>query len=311
VKELLKYLVFKHYQPLKRKLMLPVHMRNWGKYAVYDSEEFIKGVQKVGIELGDSVFIMCSVKKIYLKTGHYLPIERMLADLLGIIGTEGTLMVLGFSDCREMIVNGTAFFDLSKTSSKISGSLSESIRRNPNSVRSLQPIFSALAIGKKAKEYCNSHHLSPFPFDENSPFRKLTDDGGKFLAIGQGIESFTPSHMIEDHFKQGFKHWVYNDHPIQFKVKDGNGEYEIVSSYIRGPFNKMLDLQYHFGLLGIESKTCVAPKCGIKLFYMDMKEYFQSSIDLYNEERTTIWSTVLPDWMDKSAHIYRKIKLFL
>jgi aminoglycoside N3'-acetyltransferase len=310
LKKIGKKIFFKAGSFLKSHLVLPIKRVRWKKYGEYDSNEIEFGLKKIGISKGDSLFIMCSVKKVYEKTGTYFPVDTFLKDVFDVIGDEGTVLILAFSDNREGIIEGTVKFDKKRTPVRRNGTLSKYIFEMEEAVRSLHPIFSALAIGKNAQAFCSTHHLSPFPYDEHSPFRKLTDLGGKFLGVGQGVEVFTPSHMIEDYFKKDFCEWVYSDNPLEFSCIDENSEEVQVESYVRGRFNKMLDLAYHFKQLKIESQRHVTPKGGVLLFSMPMDKYLDASVKKYREHGFTIWSTNAPRWAENLVQFYRKVKYY-
>lgn len=303
-----KWMFFKIGPLFKKYGYLSFKKLRWKNFAEYSTKEFKDGLIKIGISKGDALYIMCSVKRVYEKTGCFLPVKTLLNDIFDVIGEEGTILVLAFSDNREEIIKGKTRFNVKETTVNRNGSLSRHVFKKENATRSLQPVFSVLAMGKHADDLCADHHRSPFPFDEKSPFRKLADKGGKYLGIGQGIEAFTPAHMIEDFFKYDFGEWVYNDEPLEFQCIDGKGKERGVKSYIRGDFDKMLDLITHFKQLAIEYKTCITPQSGIFLFTMNMAEYLDASIQLYRNKALTIWSSRLPGVFNPLVQMSRKLR---
>ena len=261
------------------------------KKNAYDSEEFKQGIKAIGITSGDSIFVMCSVDKIYYKTGKRIPVHIMLNDIIEYLGPSGTLMVLSFSENREAILRHKIRFDIRKTPTE-SGIFSELLRRKQAAVRSLQPIWSATAYGKKAEGYCNSHHMSPYPYDENSPYYKIMQDGGKYLGIGVGFEAFTPCHMIDDTYKNTFRHRMYFEQPCTFEVVDETGSLKKMQFYVRNPATcpHEYDPRYYFKLLNIPTRH-IQLSFGMQLFSFIISDFYSAAIDLYDKKRITIWAT--------------------
>ena len=275
-------------------------------YTSYSSEDFTSALHSLGIAQGDSLFVMCSADRVYKKTGKQLPVHLVLKDLLEVLGEEGTLMVLGFSAERQKIISGERIFDVKKTPTQC-GMFAELVRRKPGTVRSLQPIFSALVYGKKAEAYCASHHLSPYPFGEHSPYYLLTQDGGKYLGIGVGVEAFTPGHMIDDYYKHSYKHAMYVDTPREFQTVGYQNEHVVLRSFIRRTIEGFPAPRHHFKLLNISSSHCTT-RSGIYLFSMNMNEYLQAGIKLYAQKKITIWSTGMPRWIGKCDDVYQRVQ---
>src|SRR5690242_8250168 len=94
LKTLLKPAVSRLYYPVKRFL-----------YGRYSSEEFRKTLLRLGIHAGDSLFVMCSANNAYKKTGYRLPVHEVLKDLMEMLGPNGTVLTLAFSNEREKIVS--------------------------------------------------------------------------------------------------------------------------------------------------------------------------------------------------------------
>jgi len=264
IQTLTQWLSKKSIAKLRLSLLRPFLIR---QYSDYCSEDFVMSLEKIGIYPGDSLFVMYSQDKIYLKTGKIIPIQALIKDLIQYLGEDGTLMALCFPIDRNKISQRTKLFNTKKTATE-SGMLSEILRRKKGSVRSLNPFFSAVSYGKKAQAFSGDHHQSPYPFGPMSPYYKIMVDGGKYLGIGVGFEGFTPCHMIEDHFKDSFKHTIYYHQPEQFTVILPNGGEKLVSTYMRNPstFPKGgYDPIYYFNLLNIPSSQSTT-QSGIKLF---------------------------------------------
>jgi aminoglycoside N3'-acetyltransferase len=276
----------------------------------YNSINFKKDLLKIGVKSGDSVFVMCSANKVFKKTGYRLPVHFVLKDLIEVIGETGTVMALGFSEKRKTIIKRESIFDIKKTPTDC-GIFSELLRRKKGAIRSIHPIFSAIAYGEKAKEYCLEHHKSPYPFGKYSPYYKITHDGGKYLGIGVGVEAYTPAHMIEDYFEQSFKHKMYEDNTLILDCIANNRETRTVETYTRREMGKVFFAPNRYlKLLGINYSKLFS-KCGIKLFSMNMNEYFFSGVRQHNIRNITIYSTGLPKFVEAIGRFYDRLKNIL
>lgn len=262
------------------------------KYIDYDSEDFVEGLERIGILPGDPLFLMCSQDQIYLKTGKLVPVQSMLKDLMAYLGEESTVMALCFPVGRDQISAKKKIFNAKKTATE-SGMLAEILRRKKGSVRSLNPIFSAVSYGRKAHLFSDSHHLSPYPFGPLSPYYQMMSAGGKYLGIGVGFEAFTPCHMIEDHFKKRFKHTIYYEEPEEFTVQSSDGCEQQVSTFMRNPetFPKGgYDPIYYFNLLDISNSQTLT-RSGVKLFTFKIQDFFDAAVHIYESKRVTVWDT--------------------
>jgi len=292
------------YKLLRLKFSITLFPKKRTMYLEYCSEEFKQTLKAMSIHPGDSLFVMCSPDQILDKTGRSLPVHLLLNDLLEYIGETGTLMVLGFSKFREEIISGERVFDLRKTPTNC-GILSELTRRKSGSVRSLQPIFSALAYGKKAADYCGTHAISPYPFDEHSPFSKITQDNGKYLGVGVGIEAYTPMYTLFDcHI--GEKVSLYSKSPLRFNALDERGEEMQLESFVREGFYGVPDMNYHLNRLPIAFSN-VEMKSGIDMFSINMLEWFDAARTLYDKDLVDPYHFNLPAWREKVFYLYRKI----
>jgi aminoglycoside N3'-acetyltransferase len=262
------------------------------QYCDYETADFISGLKQVGILPGDSIFVMYSQDKIYLKTGKLVPVKSVLNDLIDYLGEDGTLMALCFPLERSEIAAKKKKFNVQKSATEC-GLFSETLRRRRGSVRSLSPIFSSISYGKKSSIFSIYHHLSPYPFGVMSPYYKLMEDGGKYLGIGVGFEAFTPCHMIEDHFKYEFKHKIYCDAPEEYSVILPDGNLTSVVSYDRDPITfprDGYDPLYYFRLLNVSSRGVVI-NSGITLFTFRIQDFFNAAVKIYEEKEITVWDT--------------------
>lgn len=260
----------------------------------YNSEEFTISLKKLGIGKGDSVFVRCAADTLKEKIGEMPPINLIVNDVLDLVGAEGTLLTLGFSKNRDEIINGKITFDTKKTQTE-NGIFAELIRRRKGAERSLHPIFSAIAYGKNAKKYCDSHHLSLYPFGEQSPYYKIIADGGKYLGIGVGFEGFSLAHTLDDYYKEQFIHKLFQEEPVSLAVLNKNDRIN-VKTFIRKTGDALKkevptnNPSGYFKLLQPVKYEKRQDRSGINLFLMDMKSFFESAVKLYDSKKITWWN---------------------
>jgi aminoglycoside N3'-acetyltransferase len=311
LKNTLKSILCNYYHPNVARLISYTYPLKRKYYTPYNTIEFKKYLKNIDIKKGDSVFIMCSANNVYRKTGYKLPVLTLLNDLLEVIGEKGTIMALCFSNDREKILTGEKKFNIKRTHTE-SGILSELIRRKPGSERSMHPIFSAVAYGYKAKEYCSEHYKTHYAFDQYSPYYKITQDSGKYLGVGVGVEAYTPAHMIDDHLKDSHDYPVKYESLIRdFCVIDATEKKSVHKYYYRSNIVKGIFAPYRFfRLLKINYKNTIL-KSGVQVFSMSMSDYFYAGINIYNDKKISYNITGLPTYIENIYKFYRSIKSVL
>jgi aminoglycoside N3'-acetyltransferase len=257
----------------------------------YDSLEFKQRLREINIFPGDSLFVMYSQDKIYKRCGKIIASSLILQDVLDYLGEDGNIMVLGFPLNRREIISHEKKFDARKSATEC-GIFAETLRRRKGAVRSFQPVHSAIAFGKKADLYCVNHHLSIYPYDESSPYYKITADGGKYLGIGVGFEAFTPCHMVDDYYKKSFKHKIYYDHPEKFEMIDLQGNESSHFFLNRNPatFPGDYDPLTYFDLLNVTSHQTMTLS-GVSLFSFVMRDFLEAAVRTYDLSQKTVWDT--------------------
>ncbi|MEL4180639.1 AAC(3) family N-acetyltransferase [Roseateles sp. PN1] len=97
---------------------------------------------------------------------------------------------------REYLADCTGF-DV-RTARNAMGAISKIVMEKPNSLRSVHPTHSVVAIGADAAAYTCAHQLDDTPFGTHSPYWRITKKHGKVLMIGVGLNSVTCFHVYED-----------------------------------------------------------------------------------------------------------------
>lgn len=119
----------------------------------------------------------------------------LLKQIMELLGPQGTLLVGTFSySCG----NPEIPFVHEDTPSEI-GPFTDWIRRHPQSIRSLHPIFSVAGIGHKANEILNN--TGGAAFGTCSPFGRLSKYNTRFVNLGTPLwKSLTYVHHLEQNY---------------------------------------------------------------------------------------------------------------
>jgi aminoglycoside 3-N-acetyltransferase len=110
--------------------------------------------------------------------------ELLISNLLSYIGSDGTLILPSFtySYCKNQV------YDLVYSKSRV-GVLADIALSRGDSIRSLDPIFSMVAIGSQAEDLMKLE--SPNCFGPKSIYQKINDIGCTFLLLGVDFSSLS------------------------------------------------------------------------------------------------------------------------
>src|SRR6266446_7131569 len=140
----------------------------------------------LGLRKGDVVYVHSGMDGLNLA----FPFYRIPFLIQQVIGPGGTVVFPTYPNhlisSYEYLLEGRVF-DVRRTPS-YTGILSEFARRQRQAVRSLHPTKSVCAIGPAAKELTATHHLSPYPYDTNSPYYKLIEHEGRIIGLGTATD---------------------------------------------------------------------------------------------------------------------------
>ena len=130
---------------------------------------------------------------------------------------------------------------------------------------------SVVAIGKYANEITNTHHLSIFPYDKNSPYYKAYSLNAKAIGIGIQTRFFSALHLLDDLYLDKLPVNPYVDTLFEAKCLNLQKEEIIVKTYAHD-MNKM-----HFNLPKFFSSQIDKALCedikidGMDFFRADLK----------------------------------------
>lgn len=186
-------------------------------------------VDDLRLKAGDLVYVHSGMDGLNLG----FPFYRILFLILEVIGDGGTVVFPTYPNHRsssyEWLKQGN-IFDVRRTPS-YTGILTEFARRQRQAVRSLHPTKSVCAIGPAARELTATHHLSPYPYDTNSPYYKLIEGGGKIIGLGATTNYISFGYCVDDAFKDKFPVRVYYPDIFSAPCINYEGKRVIVETY--------------------------------------------------------------------------------
>ncbi|MEM5581303.1 AAC(3) family N-acetyltransferase [Roseibium sp. AS2] len=185
--------------------------------APYTAEQLVEAVSRCGIKSGDVIFVHSNVGY----SGRMVGVKslgdlcgRTVRALLEVIGPEGTLVVPTFSysfgsDKPERR------FDPAVTPSSC-GALSEYVRKMPDAVRSLEPMFSVAAIGAMKDDL--TRNVSNDCFGAGSFWERFLAADGKVCNLNFDAGS-TFIHYVERKLNTPYR----QDRIMSGELWDGSG----------------------------------------------------------------------------------------
>ncbi len=165
-----------------------------GRNKSVDLENILRN--RMNIQKGDTVFVHSSVEKLNIDFEPSVVFQL----LLDIVGKEGTVLFPCWhfkTRAEEYLSKTHKTFDVRKTRSRM-GYLTEFARLQKNSVRSLHPINSIVAIGSDAENIVNEHNKDIYPCGVKSPFYKMLNYNAKIIGLGVDVDNMSFLHCVED-----------------------------------------------------------------------------------------------------------------
>jgi aminoglycoside 3-N-acetyltransferase len=154
--------------------------------------QFQKDLHSLGIHRNGVLLVHSSLRSLGVVPGGA---ETIIAGLLDVLGTDGTLLMPALS--YEHVTPENPNFDVNKTPSNI-GKLPEFFRLRSGTRRSVHPTHSVCAVGSLASQLLEHHIEDTTPCGANSPFHLLPEYDGQILMLGCGLEPNTSMHAIEE-----------------------------------------------------------------------------------------------------------------
>lgn len=151
------------------------------------TDDAAKVIAKV-LTSGDDVMVHASLRVL----GEFPDgLEEVIEAFLSIVGEQGTLVMM--TDTRSFAKTGR--FDINQPSE--TGLLTETFRQRPGVSRSVVPMVSFAAKGRRAEDYLHTYHSH---LDATAPLTQLLKNNGKILLFGVGYEKCTLYHLSEERY---------------------------------------------------------------------------------------------------------------
>lgn len=187
----------------------------------FTKEDIKKFLLNAGLKKGDVVIVHSSLGRIgYVEGGA----DTIINVFLEVIGKEGTLVMPTHSNPDYDKEKSMYIFDVKKTS-PYTGKIPETFLSRKGVKRSLSPMHSVAAYGKKAEWLVEGHEKCDNPYAMNSPFGKLYQLDAKIFQIGVDQLANSCIHLVEDKIKFPIK--VYTD-KMKAIVIDEKGNKKII-----------------------------------------------------------------------------------
>ncbi|MBI2529663.1 MAG: AAC(3) family N-acetyltransferase [Candidatus Diapherotrites archaeon] len=214
--------IFRYFKGLPRRMRI-----YYGAYLLgnrISKRDIVEALRKLGVKEGSAIAVHSSLSRLgFVEGGAQAAIDALLEA----VGKEGTIMMPAFSGFTQSKAN--LVFDVRSTESK-TGIITETFRRMKGVKRSLHPISSVCAYGKKAEFIAGGHEKHIRFFEENTPFHKLMQLNGDIVLLGADIDTASFFHVVEDCVK-GFPIKVYEKKPRILKAIDENGKLHNIKTY--------------------------------------------------------------------------------
>ena len=163
----------------------------------YTKADIKKFLLDAGLGKGDVVIVHSSLGRIgYVEGG----VDAVTDSFLEVIGKEGTLVMPTHSNPKYDEKKKRYIFDAKKTPA-YTGAIPENFRKMKGVKRSLSPMHSVAAYGKKAEWIVEGHENCGNPYAMNSPYGKLYRLNAKIFQIGVDQLANSCIHIVEDKIK--------------------------------------------------------------------------------------------------------------
>lgn len=256
------YNSYEHNRLLSQKKKLPLLNEN-------DFEALI--VDIFNINDGDTLFIHSSVNQLNLSFPSY----KVLEILLRLVGSEGTIVLPTYPKLNSFkFLSEHNIFDIKKTPT-FTGLLNEFARRHKDSIRSMHPTKSVVAIGKHAKFLTKDHHKNIYPYSGFSPYYKINSLNTKIIGIGVKTTYLSAVHSVEDTHVDEFPVDPYHEMIFESKCIDYDGNLVYVKTKAHDMKKMNFDLPKFF-------RKHVDPDICKDINFGGMNFFLANANDLYN-----------------------------
>lgn len=251
-------------------------------------DQLIDNLRSIGIKSGDILLVHSSLSKI----GHLKEGPKTLVDaLIEVVGPEGNiLMPTSPNNVYQLnYIRNTPSFDVLNTPSK-TGKITEYFRTLPDTIRSIHPTEPVSAWGPRAEFFTKDHFGQLTPYNEHSPFAKVSQEGGKILYIGVSLDmAGTNLHTLED--AVDFKFPVYYPDIFEFKVINDQGVETLIKTKVHDPeWSKKRKCDELIPMLQAEGALSKVKIGEADTLLVDAKKFLSTLIEKYEQEGITMYT---------------------
>lgn len=254
----------------------------------FSKEQLVKQLGEIGIVEGDMLLVHSSLSKIgYLKDGPKTFVEALIEA----VGQSGNVLMPTSPNAAYQLdyIREMKAFDVLNSPSK-TGAITEFFRTYPGVVRSWHPTEPVSAYGPNAKELVKDHFGELTPYTANSPFRKVSDQGGKILYVGVTLSmAGTNLHTLED--AVDFKYPVYYSEEFDVRIIGDDGkEYQTKTKVHNPEFSKKRrcdDLIPMFIEKGAMKKVKIGEA---ETLLVEAKRFLEVMIEEYTSKGVTMYT---------------------
>lgn len=264
-------------------------LREKNKGKIYSKQYFVRQFRKLGIVKGDVLLVHSSLSKIgYVENGP----KDIVDAILEVIGEEGHLLMPNSPNASFQLdyIKNLDFFDLANSKSKL-GAISEYFRELPDAIRSAHPTEPVSCIGPEAEYFVGHHFGNLTPYNENSPFYRVSEKNGKILYLGVTLDNAgTNLHTLEDAV-DNFKFPVYYQEQFEVKIRFENRTLRSMKTLVHNP--EQSKKRKCDGLIPLFEERGVLKKVKIgkaESLLVDAKGMFDVMLEEYNKHGVTMYT---------------------
>jgi aminoglycoside 3-N-acetyltransferase len=259
------------------------------KGEIWTKGDLVAQLKSIGIIEGDVLLVHSSLSKIgFIENGP----KDFVDALLEVVGSEGHILMPNSPNASFQLeyIQQLSVFDVQNDASKL-GAITEYFRKLPNAIRSEHPTEPVSCIGPNAIFFVGSHFGNLTPYDEKSPFYKVSQMKGKILYVGVTLDNAgTNLHTLEDAISD-FKFPVYHEQIFDVKVKSIDGTAKSMQTKVHNPiWSKKRQCD---GLLPLFVEKNVARKVKIghaETWLFDAEKMLEVMIESYQSNGVTMYT---------------------
>lgn len=238
---------------------------------------------KCGLNKNDKVLLHSSLKRTFnevKKAGYNITPEDVLESFIDLVLPEGTLVIPTFN----FDFNEGKPYDFYSTKSQM-GIMTEYARKHPLAKRTLNPVYSFAAFGKKADLFEGLDNESWY--SKNSPFGLIHKFNFKICIIDlSDRNSMTFAHYCEEYFQVPWRY--YKNFTGEYSDKNGFSQAKTYKGYVRKmeegiqtTLNPAGELMWKNGIYNGDK-----PFINSGLRYVQSKDYFNLFEDMFKKKKS-------------------------